>query len=338
MPGYFVAEPPKIEVFDDKILKNGQAKKLIQDIPTLLSTETKESAIKVVHITLQEARAGRTVDKAIVREVVTKLVEETILNHASSLVNLMDIRSHDKYTFSHSINVCTLTTLIGIKQRLKRKELEELALGALLHDVGKIMIPQEILDKPGRLTPNEFEEIKKHPIYSYNILSKEEDISEVPRTVAYAHHERYDGRGYPRRLVGDEIPQLAVITSVADVYDALTTDRPYRKSLLPYNAMRIIISRTYSDFDVNIVRAFLKTMSIYPLGSLVRLNTREIGLIIKVNEQAILRPTIRILIDRDGELLPFSKVKDIDLTKDMSRFIVEAVSEDVFVKKEEQND
>jgi HD-GYP domain-containing protein (c-di-GMP phosphodiesterase class II) len=338
MPGYFVAEPPKIEVFDDKILKNAQAKKLIQDIPTLLSNDTKESAIKVLHRSLQQAKAGKMIDRAMVREVVTKLVEETILKHESSLLNLMDIRSHDKYTFSHSINVCTLATLIGIKQRLKRKELEDLALGALLHDIGKIMIRQEILEKPGRLTPNEFEEIKKHPIYSYNILSREEDISEVPRAVAYAHHERYDGRGYPRKLVGDEIPQLAVVTSLADVYDALTTDRPYRKSLLPYDAMRIIISQTYSDFDVDVVRAFLRAMSIYPLGSLVRLNTKEVGLIIKVNERAIVRPTIRILIDSNGELVPFSKVKDIDLTKDTSRFIIGPESEEVFVKKEKESE
>ncbi len=335
MPGYFVAEPPKIEVFDDKILKNAQVKKLIQDIPTLLSNEIKEDAIKVVHTSLQEARTGKMTDRTIIREVVAKLVEETILRHEDSLINLMDIRTHDKYTFSHSINVCILSTLIGIKQKLKRKELEELALGSLLHDVGKIMIRQEILDKPGRLTPNEFEEIKKHPIYSYNILSREEDISEIPRMVAYSHHERYDGKGYPRKLAGAEIPSLAVVTSLADVYDALTTDRPYRKSLLPYDAMKIIISQTYSDFAVDVVKSFLRAISIYPLGSLVKLNTKEIGLVVKVNERVIVRPTIRILIDSKGDLMSFSNVQDINLTEDMTRFIVGPASEDVFEKKEE---
>lgn len=333
MPGYFVAEPPKIEVFDDKILKNAQAKKLIQDIPTLLSNETKEDAIKIIHMSLEEARTGKLIDKTKIKAVVSKLVEETISRYETSLLNLMDIRTHDKYTFSHSINVCTLSTLIGIKQKLKRKELEELALGALLHDVGKILIPHQILDKPGRLTKEEFEEMKKHPIYSYNILSREEDISEIPRMIAYSHHERYDGKGYPRKLLGDEIPPLAIITSLADVYDALTTDRPYRKSLLPYDAMRIIISQTYSDFSVEVVSAFVRALSIYPLGSLVKLNTKEIGLIIKVHEHAIVRPTIRILIDSQGELIPFSKVADVDLTKDMVRFIVGPASEDVFAKK-----
>ncbi len=335
MPGYFIAEPPKIEVFDDKILKNAQAKKLIQDIPTKLSNDTKELALKVVHLSLQEARAGKIVSREKIREVVAKLVEETITRHDSSLLNLMDIRTHDKYTFSHSINVCTLATLMGIKQKLKRKELEDLALGALLHDVGKIMIDLEILDKVGKLSPHEFAEIQKHPIYSYNILSREEDISEISRIVAYSHHERYDGKGYPRRLTGSEIPQLAIVTSIADVYDALTTDRPYRKSLLPHNAMRIIISHTYCDFSVDIVRFFLRAMLIYPLGSLVRLNTKEIGLVIKVNERAIIRPTIRLLIDSQGEMLPLSKVEDIDLTKDMSRFIIEPVGEEVFARKEE---
>lgn len=333
MPGYFIAEPPKIEVFDDKILKNAQAKKLIQDIPTVLSNETKESALKIVHLSLQEARAGKIISREKIREVVAKLVEETITRHDSSLLNLMDIRTHDKYTFSHSINVCTLSTLIGIKQKLKRKELEDLALGALLHDVGKVMINLEILDKPEKLSPSEFAEIKKHPIYSYNILSREEDISEISRMVAYSHHERYDGKGYPRRLTGEEIPQLAIVTSIADVYDALTTDRPYRKSLIPYDAMRIIISHTYSDFAVDVVRSFLRAMSIYPLGSLVRLNTKEIGLVIKVNERAIIRPTIRLLVDSEGEMLPLSKVEDIDLIKDMSRFIIEPAGEEVFARK-----
>lgn len=333
MPGYFVAESPKIEVFDDKILKNGQAKKLIQDIPTLLSNETKEDLIKVVHANLLAAEAGRVIEKTKIREVVSKLVEETIAKHENSLLNLMDIRSHDKYTFSHSINVCTLATLIGIKQKLKRKDLEELALGALLHDVGKIMIGQEILDKPGKLTKEEFEEIKKHPIYSYNILSREEDVTETPRMIAYSHHERYDGRGYPRKLAGDEIPPVVTLTSLADVYDALTTNRPYRKSLLPHEAMRIIISQTYSDFSVDLVRVFLKTLSIYPLGSLVKLNTGEIALIIKVNERAMVRPTIRILVDAEGEFISYSKVQDIDLMKDTTRFIVEAVSEEIFAKR-----
>ncbi len=333
MPGYFIAEPPKIEVFDDKILKNAQAKKLIQDIPTVLSNDTKELALKVVHLSLQEARAGKIVSREKIREVVAKLVEETITRHDSSLLNLMDIRTHDKYTFSHSINVCTLSTLMGIKQKLKRKELEDLALGALLHDVGKVMINLEILDKAGKLSPHEFAEIQKHPIYSYNILSREEDISEISRMVAYSHHERYDGKGYPRKLAGGEIPQLAVVTSIADVYDALTTDRPYRKSMLPYDAMRIVISHTYSDFSVDVVRSFLRAMSIYPLGSLVRLNTKEIGLVIRVNERAIIRPTIRLLIDSQGEMLPLSKVEDIDLIKDMTRFIIEPVGEEVFAKE-----
>ncbi len=333
MPGYFVVESPKIENFDDKISKNPQIKKLIQDIPTLLSNEIKEEALKVVHTVLQEARTGKIIDKTKIKEIVNKLVEEIISKHQDSLINLMDIRSHDKYTFSHSINVCTLAILIGIKEKLKRKELGDLALGALLHDVGKTMISQQILEKPARLSRDEFEEIKKHPVYGYNILLEGEEISEISKTIVYNHHERYDGGGYPQGLTGDKIPQLVVVTSLADVYDALTTDRPYRKSLLPYDAMRIIISHTYSNFSEEAVRFLLKVMSIYPLGSLVKLNTGEIGLVIKVNEHALVRPTIRILIDSQGEIVSPSQIQDIDLSKDTSRFVVNSVSEDVFAGK-----
>ena len=123
MPGYFVVESPRIENFDDKISKNPQIKKLIQDIPILLSDEIKEEALKVVHTILQEARTGKIIDKTKIKEVVSKLVEEIISKHQDSLINLIDIRSHDKYTFSHSINVCTLAILIGIKEKLKKKEL-----------------------------------------------------------------------------------------------------------------------------------------------------------------------------------------------------------------------
>lgn len=333
MPGYFVVESPKLENFDDKLSKNPQIKKLIQDIPTLLSNEIKEEALKVVHTILQEARTGKIIDKTKIKEIVNKLVEEIISKHHDSLINLMDIRSHDKYTFSHSINVCTLATLIGIKEKLKKKELEDLALGALLHDVGKTMISQKILEKPARLSLPEFEEIKRHPLYGYNILMEGEAISEISKMIVYNHHERYDGGGYPQGLTGDKIPQLAVVTSLADVYDALTTDRPYRQKLLPYDAMRIIISHTYSNFSEEAVRFLLKIMSIYPLGSLVKLNTGEIGLVTKVNEHAIVRPTIRILIDSQGEIGLPSRIQDIDLSEDTSRFVVEPVSEDVFARQ-----
>ncbi|MFH1562836.1 MAG: HD-GYP domain-containing protein [Nitrospirota bacterium] len=293
----------------------------------------KEEALKVIHTILQEARTGKIIDKTKIKEVISKLVEEIISKHQDSLINLIDIRSHDKYTFSHSINVCTLAALIGIKEKLKRNELEDLALGAILHDVGKTMISQKILEKPERLSVPEFEEIKKHPVYGYNILSEGEEISEISRMIVYTHHERYDGGGYPQGLTGDKIPQLAVVTSLADVYDALTTDRPYRKSLLPYDAMRIIISHTYSNFSEEAVRFLLKVMSIYPLGSLVKLNTKEIGLVIKVNEHAIVRPTIRILIDSQGEIVSPSQIKDVNLSEDTSMFVVESVSEDVFAGK-----
>ena len=201
-----------------------------------------------------------------------------------------------------------------------------------MHDVGKTMISQKILEKPERLSRDEFEEIRKHPLYGYNILLEGEKISEISSMIVYTHHERYDGGGYPQGLTGDKIPQLAVVTSLADVYDALTTDRPYRKSLLPYDAMRIIISHTYSNFSQEAVRFLLKVMSIYPLGSLVQLNTREIGLVIKVNEHALVRPTIRILIDSHGEIISPSQIQDIDLSKNTSKFVVKSVSEDVFAK------
>lgn len=331
MPGYFIAQPPRIEIVNDKILKNKEAKRLIEDIPLTISNNAKVEAIQALNLAIREIRAGKMVEKQTVKNVTRMIVEEVITNHEHTLLNLMDIREHDEYTFTHSINVCILATLIGIRKRLPREELEELAIGALLHDLGKVMIPEAILTKPSRLSLEEFEQIKRHPFYSYNILRMESDIGEISKAVAYEHHERYDGSGYPRRLSVRNMHQLTPIVSLADIYDALTTDRPYRKGFLPHDALRIIISQVERDFPMEVVQTFLKYISIYPLGSLVELNTGEIGLVIKVSKTSLIRPVVRLLLDSKGKML--SQINEIDLEHDLHRFVVGAVSEEALVTR-----
>jgi HD-GYP domain-containing protein (c-di-GMP phosphodiesterase class II) len=194
--------------------------------------------------------------------------------------------------------------------------------------VGKILILSNILNKEDQLTSLEFEEIKKHPLYSYQIISEDRYIGDIPKIIAYQHQERYNGMGYPQGLKYEEINNYAVITSLADVYDALITDRTYRRGLLPYEAMKIIIGSSGIDFEPSITSAFVRSMSIYPPGSLVRLNTGEIAMVIRVSKESIIRPYIRVILNPDGQIC--KETIDIDLMKESKHYIIGVVDIDVF--------
>jgi HD-GYP domain-containing protein (c-di-GMP phosphodiesterase class II) len=209
--------------------------------------------------------------------------------------------------------------------KLEKENLEELGLGAILHDIGRIMIPSYILKKPGKLSKLEFEVIKKHPLHGYKILTKDKKIGEIPKLIALQHHERFNGKGYPKGLSDDEISDFAVITGLADVYDALTTDRPYRKKFSPYEAMRIIICSCPFNFNPRVGKLFVQKMSIYPAGSLVKLNTGEIGIVIRANKKAIIRPVIRLLLDASGRVI--EEGAEVNLMDTPHKFIVGPVDD-----------
>jgi HD-GYP domain-containing protein (c-di-GMP phosphodiesterase class II) len=297
----------------------------LTNVPPMLSDETQKEAMKIIHYTINNVKMGKVVDDKEVKKLIKNMVEEIIANQ-DAMLNLIKIKSHDEYTFSHSVNVCMIAVLIGVRHQLPVETLEELAFGAMLQDLGKIRISDEILFKLGRLNEKEIEEIRKHPLYSQQILSENNRIGELPKKIACQHHERWHGQGYPYGISGENIELLSRITAVADVYDALTTDRPYRKKFLPYDAVRLIVSRADDEFYADTVRAFVESVSIYPLGSLVKLNTEEIGMVIKINRKAIVRPTIRILFDSSGNIM--ENPINIDLIKDRERYIICAIDEE----------
>lgn len=329
--GFFVATPPKVDLLEEKLPKDKGTQELIKDIPVLLKPEIKRDAIDYVKTTVNDVRAGNLVNKEGARKIVHTLVEEVMNNYQHTLLNLIDIRHHDEYTFAHSINVCVLSILMGIKKRLEKTELEEIGIGGMLHDLGKIRIKHEILNKPGKLTREEIDTMKQHPTHGYELLCLDQEIGSIPREIAYQHHEQYDGGGYPRGLRGKEIHQHATIASLADVYDALTTDRPYRKRFLPHDAMRVLITDTDSKFSQESIRLFLEYMSIYPIGSMVRLNSGEVAVVIKSHERALIRPTLRMILDPRGDYYP--EAQEVDLRKDRKRFIIGPVGDDVFLER-----
>lgn len=299
-----------------------KVKDFMEEISSPVSEETSKAVMEMLSQALNDAKLGKIIDHEQTKAVVKRLIEEAIYTQ-NTLLRLLKLKRYDDYTFTHSINVCMLSVVTGYQMGMGREELEEIALGAILHDVGKIFIQKSILNKQGELSSTEFEEVKRHPIYSYRIFCADERIGEIPRLIAYQHHERYDATGYPQKLSGLQISKYAMLTAIADVYDALTTDRTYRRKYLPYEAMKLLLSLSPMHFCPKITKSFLETMSIYPPGSIVRLNTGEVGIVIRANKDAVIKPVLRLLIDERGSVLQGSA--EVDLKKERHRYIVEAV-------------
>ncbi|PKL46361.1 MAG: phosphodiesterase [Candidatus Riflebacteria bacterium HGW-Riflebacteria-2] len=288
--------------FDLLFEKFPELKSITTGEKVIITKKTQVLAFKSVSDVIHQVKAGHGIDVKQTDEVSKKLVDE-VLQQPDAIMNLMDIKSFDDYTFTHNINVATISLLIGLALKLPREEMDDLGIGALLHDVGKLKIPLSILNKDGKLTDQEFMEMKSHPTYGYEILSKSKGIPERARMVALQHHEKFQGGGYPRHLKGIEISLFGRICAVADVYDALTTDRPYRVAMTPYEAMKILTSGMDNHFDPKILGAFIRKFSLYPAGSLVSLNDGTVALVLKNNPSSVIRPVIKIVADSAGRRL-----------------------------------
>ncbi|TGE34507.1 HD-GYP domain-containing protein [Desulfosporosinus sp. Sb-LF] len=253
---------------------------------------------------------------------------ETIINELKPInvyLNLNTVRldvetfkHHDYGTFVHSLNVAILATLTGMRLGYIDRRLKYLTLGALLHDIGKLKVPKEILNKPGSLTGREFEVMKLHPLFGMEMLKYTRLLPGVLATIE-KHHERWNGTGYPNGSRGNNIHLDAQIVAVSDVYEALTADRPYRKGLPPYHALEMILAWSGKDFNPLVVQAFRESLILYPENAIVTLNTREMGVIAAVPLKMPTRPLIRLLIDNNGRLL--NKEIYVDLMQDLTRFI-----------------
>ncbi|MGD0623230.1 MAG: HD-GYP domain-containing protein [Thermodesulfobacteriota bacterium] len=253
----------------------------------------------VIRDILQDVRLGKNIESERVKRVVNNMIDSIFSNQAA-LISLTRIKDYDEYTFVHSINVCILCLTLGRHLNFSREELEQMGIGALLHDVGKMRIPSEILNKPGKLTEKEFSEIKKHPLYTLELLEKAKGISEASKHVALQHHERYNGRGYPYGLKGEEIGRFGQIAAIIDVYDAITTDRVYKKAIPLHEGIRMIYQGSKEDFNQILVERFIQCVGIYPTGTPVLLDSEEVGIVCAVNQEKLLRPNV-LLIYRDSK-------------------------------------
>lgn len=222
-----------------------------------------------------------------------------ILSKDEYMVDLIELKSYDDYTYHHSLCVSILAIATGISLGLNKSVLDEIALCALMHDIGKMAVPIEIINKPSSLTPEEYDVIKLHPMNAVNFLKEKHLASNSVIAGIEHHHEKYNGTGYPHGIKGDEIPLYARIISVCDVYDALTSNRPYKKQCFPSEAIEYIMGCADVHFDYDIVTAFLKNIAAYPVGTCVALSNGEIAVVVRNHREAILRPIVR-LINSDG--------------------------------------
>ena len=258
---------------------------------------------------LQDVRLGKQVDPAKAGPLV-KEINASVLRNPGALLSLCRIKEADTYTFQHSVSICALlvsfTNALGMPADL----VHEAGLGGLLHDIGKMKIPNEILNKPGKLTEAEFTIMKSHAAISRDLLSGVPGISDMVIRVAGEHHERMGGGGYPAGIPGEGISQIGRMAAIVDVYDALTSNRVYHKGMEPSEVLKKLLEWSGAHLDGDLVQQFIRTLGIYPVGALVRLTSGRLAVVVEQSED-LLRPTVRLVFDTKlGLALP---VRDLHL-------------------------
>jgi len=316
--------PTETEVnaeIEHKMLAMVQQVKPITTTSTL-SEELKRSkkvyseANKIISNIMHDVRIGKQIEVERIDPVVEKMAN-SILRNKDALLSLCRIKNKDDYTFLHSVSVGALLISFAHALDFKRAVIKQLGVGGMLHDIGKTKVPNEILNKPGALTEEEFIIMKSHVVHGCSILRKSPGIAQVSFDVASQHHERFDGSGYPLGLKNSEMSVYGQMAAIVDVYDAITADRCYHKGMEPTVAIRKMFEWSKFHFNPKLLRTFIRIVGIYPVGTLVMLESGKIGVVIEQSETDMTRPLVRIIFDAKKNY--FIAPKDIDLAKPLGQ-------------------
>ncbi|MFA7243097.1 MAG: HD-GYP domain-containing protein [Sulfuricellaceae bacterium] len=255
-----------------------------------------QQAHRVIRNMMSDVRLGRQLAAGGVEETIAGIAD-SVLRNSSALIQLSQIKNKDDYTFLHSVGVCALMTSFCNALHLGKDVTRQVSIGALLHDIGKMQVANEILNKPGRLTESEFDEMKQHVAYGSNLIAGVKWVTPISRAVLEQHHERYDGTGYPAGLKGEAISQFGQMAAIVDVYDAITAERVYHQAMAPVDALRKLQEWSKFHFNEELVRHFIRSVGIYPVGTLVKLESGLLGIVLEQNSADLLSPVLRIVYD-----------------------------------------
>jgi putative nucleotidyltransferase with HDIG domain len=294
------------------------AQKVPQECPTSLPEERifarriQNEAIGVVTGMMEDVRVGQPVDLTHVTPLIEEMIN-SVFRNPDALLALTRIRRVGRYTFEHSVNVAVLMIAFARTLGLNRAIIRDIGIGALLHDLGKALVPAAILNKPGQLTDGEFAVMREHVIHTRSILSKIPGIPTIALAVALEHHERMDGSGYPYEKTGTLISRYGQMAAIVDVYDAITSNRIYHKAMEPHQALRKLLEWSRHHFDPGLVQQFIRCVGIYPIGTLVRLRSGRLGIVVESGRESPFHPVVRVVMDANRRR--YLAAEDIDLSR-----------------------
>jgi HD-GYP domain-containing protein (c-di-GMP phosphodiesterase class II) len=258
----------------------------------------------------EEARMGKSVDTGGARQLVEE-ISDSVARNPGALISLARLKTVDDYTYMHSVAVCAMMVGLAKQLGLDEEQTRLAGMAGLMHDLGKALMPMEVLNKPGKLTEAEFNIIKTHPVEGHRMLLAGHDVSPMVLDVCLHHHEKTDGSGYPKGLKTDQISLFAKMGAVCDVYDAITSNRPYKSGWDPAESLRKMAEWAIGHFDVKVFQAFVKSLGIYPIGSLVKLTSGRLGVVVEQTGKSLTTPTVKVFFSTKSNMRIVPEVIDL---------------------------